>query len=204
MTISEQFLEAAQQFSNDKEIAEKLWHELEEKYSSSTRHYHNISHLDHMLGQLAPLKIAFRNWNVIVFAVAYHDAIYNPLQNDNEEKSAVLAEDRLKNIGVPEEYLRKCRQLILATKKHETGDYETNLCTDADISILGSDSITYNRYTNNIRQEYAIYPDIVYNHGRKKVLLHFLNMKQLFKTEEFSGPLEVQARKNLQAELSTL
>ena len=204
MTMSEQFLETVQQFSNNKEIAAKLWRELEEKYSPSTRHYHTIDHLDHVLRQLSPLRNAFKNWHVIVFAVAYHDAIYKPLRNDNEEKSAVLAAERLKNIGVPQEYLSKCRQLILATKMHEAADYETNLFTDADLSILGSDSITYNRYIKNIRQEYAIYPDIIYSHGRKKVLLHFLNMKQIFKTEEFSRPLEAQARKNLQEELSRL
>lgn len=98
----------------------------------------------------------------------------------------------------------KCQALILATKKHEPADYETNLFTDADLSILGSDPGTYNRYLKNIRKEYAMYPDILYDPGRKKVLLHFLNMDQIFKTKEFSGQLEAQARKNLEAELKML
>ena len=204
MIIREQFLTSLRRFSNDRAIAEKLWRELEQKYSASTRHYHTLDHLNDMLKQLVPFINAFNNWHAIVFAVAYHDAIYNALRGNNEEKSASLAAERLKSIGVPEECVRKCEQLILATKKHEAADYETNLFTDADLSILGSDTATYDVYLRNIRQEYAMYPDILYNPGRKKVLLHFLNMDQIFKTSEFSTRLENQARKNLQAELRML
>ncbi|HEY9486678.1 MAG TPA: hypothetical protein VIQ51_00020 [Chryseosolibacter sp.] len=204
MIIKKQFFKSVGEFSNDKGIAEKLWRELEEKYSAKTRHYHTLVHLDDVLKQLVPLKNAFTNWQAIVFAVAYHDAIYNALRGNNEEKSALLAVERLKSIGVPEEYVSRCQQLILATKKHEAADYETNLFTDADLSILGSDTVTYNLYLKNIRQEYAMYPDILYNAGRKKVLFHFLNMDQIFKTKEFSGRFEAQARKNLQDELRML
>ena len=204
MIIKEHFFKSVEQFSSDKGIAEKLWAELAEKYSARTRHYHTLDHLDDMLKLLVPLRNAFKNWDVIVFAVAYHDAIYNALRSNNEEKSALLAVARLKSIGVPEEHITKCQQLIFATKKHEAADHETNLFTDADLSILGSDTETYNRYLKNIREEYAMYPDLLYNPGRKKVLLHFLGMNQIFKTKEFSGQLEAQARKNLQAELSML
>lgn len=204
MIIKEQFLKSVREFSGDEGIAEKLCRHLEEKYSAKTRHYHTLNHLDDMLKQLIPLRNTIKNWHSIVFAVAYHDAIYNALRSNNEEKSALLAVEHLKSIGVPEEYVSKCQLLILATKKHEGADYETNLFTDADLSILGSDTVTYNRYLKNIRQEYSMYPDILYNPGRKKILLHFLDMDQIFKTKEFSGQLEAQARKNLQAELRML
>lgn len=204
MIINEQFLKSVRQFSNDKGIAEKLWRELEEKYYARTRHYHTLDHLDDMLKKLVPLRNAFKNWHAIVFAVAYHDAIYNALRSNNEEKSASLAVEHLKSVRVPEEYVSRCQQLILATKKHEAADYETNLFTDADLSILGSDTVTYNLYLKNIREEYSMYPDILYNPGRRKVLLHFLNMEQIFKTKEFAGQLEAQARQNLQAELRML
>ena len=42
-----------------------------------------------------------------------------------------------------------------------------------------------------------MFPDILYNAGRKTVLLHFLNMNQIYKTKEFFDRLEEQARKNL-------
>lgn len=94
--------------------------------------------------------------------------------------------------------------MIIATKRHEAADYETNLFTDADLSILGSDNDTYHQYLRNIRREYSMYPGLIYNAGRKKVVLHFLGMDAIFKTKEFSERLEAQARKNLKAELSRL
>lgn len=204
MIIKEHFVKAVEHFFNDMRLAENVWRELEEKYSEKTRHYHTLDHLDAVLTQLLPLRDRFKNWHVIVLAVAYHDAIYNPLKNNNEEKSARLAGERLKSIGVPEEDVSKCRQLILATKRHEPADYETNLFTDADLSILGSDSVTYSLYLNHIRKEYWIYPDVIYNGGRKNVVLGFLEMDAIYKTKEFFGRLEEQARKNLAAELRKL
>ena len=204
MNIKEEFFNAAREFSHDQEIAESLWHELAENYSAKTRHYHTLTHLDDMLKHLAPLRDAFRNWPTIIFALCYHDVVYNALRTNNEEKSASLAADRLKRLRVPDEYVTACQRLILATKKHEAADYETNLFTDADLSILGSDTATYKQYLKNIRKEYAIFPDIVYNPGRKKVLLHFLNMDRIFKTKEFYGQFEIQARKNLESELQML
>ncbi|HEU5145715.1 MAG TPA: hypothetical protein VFT90_03335, partial [Chryseosolibacter sp.] len=96
MIIKEYFFNAVEQFSNDVGVADKLWHELEEKYSAKTRHYHTLAHLDDMLSQLIPLRDSFENWSIVVLAVAYHDAIYNPLRSDNEEKSVLLAIDRLR------------------------------------------------------------------------------------------------------------
>ena len=204
MLINDHFCASVLQFSDDREIAEELWGELKKRYSAKTRHYHTLGHLNDMLNQLVPFSNAFENWPVVVFAVAYHDAVYNVLGNNNEQRSAALAVKRLEVIGVPEEYVSKCQKLIMATKLHAVADYETNLFTDADLSILGSDAATYNQYVTNIRQEYGMYPDFLYNPGRKKVLLHFINMGQIFKTREFSDKFEEQARMNLQSELKML
>ncbi|MDX2245424.1 MAG: hypothetical protein SF052_01505 [Bacteroidia bacterium] len=80
-------------------------------------------------------------------------------------------------------------------------DNDTNLFTDADLSILGQKREIYHAYSTNVRKEYAIYPDILYNPGRKKVLQHFLAMEQIFKTPHFQEKYEAQARANLEEEL---
>lgn len=167
MIIKEHFFKAVAEYTNDDRIAGELWTELEKTYSARRRHYHTLDHLDDMLKQLLPFRTVFKNWHVIVFAVAYHDAVYKAIRSDNEEKSASLAVKRLKHIGVPDEHVTGCQQLILTTKRHEAADYETNLFTDADLSILGSDPVTYSRYLKNIRLEYSMFPDILYNPGRK-------------------------------------
>ncbi|HXL55890.1 MAG TPA: hypothetical protein VN958_06525 [Chitinophagaceae bacterium] len=44
----------------------------------------------------------------------------------------------------------------------------------------------------------------MYNEGRKKVLMHFLEMNRIFKTDEFYNQFEKQARENLKRELKEL
>ena len=93
---------------------------------------------------------------------------------------------------------------IKCTKSHEFSDSDTNYFTDADLSILGKSWKTYEEYYQQIRKEYKIYPDFIYNSGRKKALQHFLKMDRIFKTDYFFEKYEIQARENLQNELQIL
>jgi predicted metal-dependent HD superfamily phosphohydrolase len=106
---------------------------------------------------------------------------------------------------VPTEIIENCKSQILATKKHQdSSDIDTNFFIDADLSILGQDTETYKIYFQNVRKEYSIYPDLIYNPGRKKVLKHFLELKRIFKTEYFYAKYENQAKQNLQTELEQI
>lgn len=202
--IKEEYLKSLRVYTSDSNLLASMWSDIEKSYSKSGRHYHTIAHLDNLLNELLPIKNRFENWHTIVFAITYHDFIYNTLKNNNEEKSAALAVKQLKAIAFPDGQISFCKQLILATKKHEASDEKINLFTDADLSILGADSETYKTYTKQIRLEYSIYPDLVYKPGRKKVLMHFLGMKAIYKTTEFAQRYESAARVNLQTELNTL
>jgi predicted metal-dependent HD superfamily phosphohydrolase len=62
----------------------------------------------------------------------------------------------------------------------------------------------YREYCQQVRKEYAIYPDFLYNPGRKKALQHFLDMDVIFKTGFFRNKYEIQARKNIVQEISGL
>ncbi|MFD2921463.1 hypothetical protein ACFS6H_17175 [Terrimonas rubra] len=101
--------------------------------------------------------------------------------------------------------ISNCAAQILATKAHQAStDPDTNYFTDADLSILGQPWEVYETYYKNVRKEYAMYPDFLYNPGRKKVLQHFLSMDRIFKTNHFFGLLEAPARANLQREWTLL
>lgn len=202
--IKETFFEILEKYSSDKFFNQRLWEEVEKNYSHSGRHYHTLTHLDNLLGELIPFKNQFSDWDAVIFAIVYHDVVYNTLKSNNEEKSAVSSVNTLTPLAVPANTIRLCEKFILATKHHEAKDEETNLFTDADLSILGSESSMYMQYASQIRKEYSIYPDLIYNPGRKKVLQHFLSMKSIFKSEEFASRYEAQARVNLEQELSLL
>jgi len=135
----------------------------------------------------------------------YHDIVYKSTKKDNEEESAGFASKRMTEIGIKKGDINLCFEQIIATKTHKfNSNSDTNFFTDADLSILGRQQSDYKIYCNKVRKEYSIYPNFIYNKGRKKVVKHFLSMETIFKTEEFYNQYENQARKNLEEELKTL
>ncbi len=204
-SLREIFGGLAGNYSDDPRLKEELWGEIEEQYSGKKRHYHTLAHLENMLGELENVRENIRDRDAVLFALFYHDVVYNTVNSDNEEQSAELAVKRMLALGVSEERVMKCRTLILATKKHASSpDNDTNLFTDADLSILGKDWETYTAYCRNVRLEYSVYPDFVYKPGRKNVLKHFLLMDRIFKTEHFFNLYEKQARSNMKSEFGEL
>jgi predicted metal-dependent HD superfamily phosphohydrolase len=202
--IETEFLVALKKYTLNCEQQLTLWNEVEKNYSKPDRHYHNLGHLDSILAELSIHKGKFDNWDTVIFAIAYHDIVYNTLKNNNEKRSAEIAINRLGGTSFPKNLIAHCERMILATKKHETGDSEINLFTDADLSILGAESTIYKEYAKQIRMEYSIYPDFIYKAARKKVLLHFLAMKNIYKTKDFSDKYELLAKVNIQTELNAL
>jgi predicted metal-dependent HD superfamily phosphohydrolase len=203
--LKETFLELLFHFSDDTDQAHELWAEIETNYSEKKRHYHTLSHLSSLLHQLLEVKDHLESWKPILFSLFYHDLIYSPLKSDNEEKSSRLAERRMNQLQVPAQIIERCKAQILATKTHlEDTTTDTNYFTDADLSILGQPSEVYIVYSQNVRKEYSIYPDFIYNQGRKKVLKYFLAMDRIYKTPYFFDKFELQARENVSVELKML
>ena len=199
------FFELTKKYFGDLMLIQTLWAEIERKYSDINRHYHTLLHLENLISQLEEVKNQIVDWDIILFAVFYHDIIYKSTKNNNEEKSAELAAKRLHEINFPQIKISICAALILATKKHlQTGNNDMDLFTDADLSILGQRWDQYAVYCKQIRKEYSIYPDLIYNPGRKKVLNHFLQMDRIYKSDYFYKKLELQAKENLLRELESL
>jgi predicted metal-dependent HD superfamily phosphohydrolase len=199
------FIDSVGLFSDDKPLAMQLWAELETLYLQKNRAYHNLNHLSELYQHLLGAKHLVEDWHTLVFAIFYHDAIYNVHSKNNEEKSAALAQKHLTQINYPLHKIQLCQQHILATKTHfNAKNNDTNLFTDADLAILGQSEPLYNTYTSQIRKEYDVYPNLIYNMGRKKVLKSFLDMPRIYKTEYFHNAFELQARKNLSNNLAQL
>ncbi|WP_299006260.1 hypothetical protein [uncultured Tenacibaculum sp.] len=199
------FLGLAANYSDDKVLHLTLWEEVVKNHTDKKRYYHTLVHLENLLFQLSQVKTEISSWNTILFTLFYHDVIYNSLKSNNEEKSTEFAIERMQLLSVPKEIIKRCENQILATKHHKVSeDTDTNYFTDADLSILGSNWETYEQYYKNVRKEYAVYPNLVYNSGRKKALKHFLTMDNIFKTEYFHQKFEKAARENIQREIDLL
>lgn len=205
MKLNERFLTLIRKNTTDKSVLKQYWEEIETAHSAKKRVYHNLKHLAHLFDELETVSELIDDWETVSWAVFYHDIVYNVRKRDNEEQSAELAVERLTTMGYDAKRVKRCKAQIIATKSYDLiGDNDANLFTDADLSILGKSWEEYEHYFNVIRKEYRIYPALIYNPARKKILEHFLEMPHLFKTSTFQEKYENQARKNMVQELKCL
>lgn len=201
--INSFFSQLISKYSDNEILKTDYWKEIEQSYSQKSRKYHNLIHLENMILELEEVKDKISDYDVLLFSVFYHDIIYKATSKDNEEKSAEIAKIRLEKLNIPNEKIAKIYNQILATKSHKKSENsDTNFLLDADLTILGQDWKIYENYTQQIRKEYSIYPDFIYKPGRKKVLIHFLEFDEIFKTDYFKEKYEKKARENIKRELS--
>jgi predicted metal-dependent HD superfamily phosphohydrolase len=175
-------------------------------YSETHRHYHNLQHIYALLQlQLKHSDLIADNENFLL-AIFFHDLIYDAKQADNEEKSAMAAIEYLSQTSYPAADIEGVANFIRATKTHTNPDNNPDLdyFLDFDLSVLSAPADSYAVYAKQIREEYNIYTDEIYNAGRKKVLQHFLELPAIYKTAAFREQRETIARQNITTELNTL
>lgn len=153
--VRDLFFAAIEKHNTNKTFRDDLWNKVSQRYSGFGRHYHTLAHLEQLATELIPFKNNFSCWETLLFALVYHDFFYNIFSNDNEEKSARYMVHVLRQTSFPETEILKCREFVMATRKHELADNpEINLFTDADLSILGAHADNYLDYISRIRKEY--------------------------------------------------
>lgn len=180
------------------EIPTAMISRLIPRYAEPHRRYHTWSHIGACFDAIE--RIVGDRSQEVALALLYHDAVYDPLARagDNEERSAALLMDEGKRTGVDVEILKKACTMILATK-HDAVPETEQACAvvDADLSILGADEETFDRYDEAIREEYAVVPDAAFATGRAEVMRRFLGREHIFATKAARDLWEAQARKNI-------
>lgn len=177
-----------------------------QSYSEPGRHYHTKEHIAAMLRQSDACAELLQDKTATDLAILYHDIVYDASRKDNEEASADRAAAELKQLGISDERITRVTALIHATKHHTADGAISDLhyLLDFDLGALGGSQQVYDVYAEGIRKEYSMYPDALYNPGRKSVLNHFLGMDFIYKTPYFRERYETQARQNLQREYNSL
>jgi predicted metal-dependent HD superfamily phosphohydrolase len=174
-------------------------------YGEPHRHYHTLRHIDECLAELDQVRPVARQPIASEWALWFHDAVYDPKASDNEEKSAALAHQCLRDQAIGGPLADEVTRLILATKHTEaTTDADAALVVDIDLSILGRDEARFSEYEEQIRREYAWVPWELYAAKRVELLRHFLKRERLFQSDWFYDRYETQARRNLAASIGAL
>jgi predicted metal-dependent HD superfamily phosphohydrolase len=184
-----------------------VFDELVAAYSEPHRHYHTLEHIAEMLKVVGKLADQCEDVRTVQLAVWFHDAVYDPTAKDNEERSALMAAERLESLAIMPNHIQRIVELIPFTRHAApipTGLPDAAVLLDADLAILGSAEARYQRYAEAIRREYAHVPEDKYRAGRIVVLQQFLNRAHIYLTERMRTEGETQARQNLQAEMERL
>ena len=197
----------AKAYTEDETLIGSMWKEVEKKYTSKKRYYHNLDHIASMLSMAEEKKDKVQKYELLLFAIWYHDIIYNVLRNDNEQRSARYAMRKLQGLGVKTEGQTLCKWWILSANAHQPkddSDMDNRFLLDFDLAILGSPWSSYQDHIVKIRKEFGIYPDKVFKKGRKKSIERFLRREHLYFTAFYRDQYEVKARENLHRELQLL
>lgn len=183
---------------------ETLGRDLLRRYAEPARAYHDQRHLAHILIMIDRLAAGSEDLRAVRLAAWFHDAVYAMTRTDNEEASALLADEELRRAGEPAPLAAEVARLVRLTARHDPapGDAGGALLCDADMAILASGPQRYARYAAAVRREHAEIGRTAYALGRSAFLRATLEHPVF--TTMAGRQLEPRARTNMIAELARL
>ena len=195
--------EAWAELAGDSPTSRTEWSALVAAWSEPHRRYHDLAHLAAVLGLAGELGEA-ADLHAVRLAAWYHDAVYDPERDDNEEASAQRARAGLRGL-VDDDRVAEVERLVLLTAGHDPAPEDRNgavLC-DADLAVLAAPAESYAAYASAVRAEYGHLSDEEFTAGRTAVLEHLLSLPALYRTAA-AQPWTAPARANMTAELVLL
>ena len=187
------------------ETRQEILAELFVAYTQPDRHYHDIGHIANCLRELDSVSHLATNRTALELAIWFHDVVYDGRRQDNEERSAEVAESALRRLGANETLRREVGELILLTRHDRLpATIDGKLMVDIDLSSLGIPADAFDANGRAIRQEYSHLSDEEFRRGRALLLGRFLQRRQIYFTDAFHDRFEKQARANLSRALAAL
>lgn len=187
----------------DMQLPAELAEELRARHAEPQRAYHTWQHIEELLALYAEIEAELDDPQAVLFAVLFHDAVYDPRSSDNERSSAELLAQRAGNL-LPPDSLARAERMVLATVGHSLpaglSDAEREDAAhflDMDLSILAAAPERFAEYEAQIRREYAHIPEDTYRTGRAAMLQRFARRDPLYFSDWGRGRFEIRARANL-------
>lgn len=184
---------------------EPEWRSLESRYGEPHRVYHTLRHIGHCLDEFEGARPLAADPAAVEMALWYHDAVYDPRAEDNEERSAALAARAAETMGLPRAFGERVASLILVSA-HRTpaAGSDPQLFADIDLAILGRPDAEFDEYERQVRAEYAWVAEPVFRAGRSAILESFLERPAIYGTDFFRKRYEATARQNLSRSIARM
>lgn len=196
-------------------VAKKCLKDLLRRLCEDTRHYHDYTHINNLLGLIDDLpsqwisdrpleKSEFRV--TLVLAALYHDAIYVPLGNMNEASSNQLFLSHVKELKLREKWGEEIVEAVSKAILLSTYENAKSKCPfgDFDLASLGGNWDSFSRNSKTIRAEFHAIPLKDYLRGRIQFLEKFAASEQIYFHPTLRSMWENQARKNIKREILNL
>ncbi|WP_448702995.1 adenylyltransferase/cytidyltransferase family protein [Mucilaginibacter sp. AW1-3] len=136
------------------------------RYAEPHRFYHTFTHIEELLNQLEAKQ--FYDNDVLFLAAVYHDIVYDPTRNDNEqlsadefEKDAAIYLKPIDN-GIIDEV----KQVILDTQTHSPATELSAVFCEMDMSVLKRPFAGLIAYEEQVFKEFQFYDYKAYKAGR--------------------------------------
>ena len=123
-------------------------------WNESHRSYHTLNHLNDLINQINENKSKYseKEYEKLIIASLFHDCIYEPMNNDNEEKSADFFIECCSNKDNSD--ILEIKQIILDTKTHKSSTKLSESFNNYDMNIVERDYDQLLEWENGIHSEY--------------------------------------------------
>ena len=158
-------------------------------WNESHRSYHNLNHLNDLINQINEDKSKYseKDYDTLILTALFHDVVYDPSSDINEEKSAEFFIECCVNKTNSD--ILGIKQMILDTKSHTSSNMLSEAFNSYDMNIVERNFKELLEWENGISEEFSIYPVEAYKEGRLKFLESLLD-KYTHNTENLLNLIE--------------
>lgn len=140
------------------------------------RYYHNEEHLAHLIGGIEQLynkqQIDEEQRDTLLITAYFHDVIYDPTRNDNEERSA----DFFIQMADSHPNTQLVKEMILDTRNHEASSELSATFINLDMQVVSNSSFSeLLAWERKIFKEYQYLDYEIYRQGRLDLLQNIKN-----------------------------
>ncbi|UEP32735.1 hypothetical protein LMA01_35570 [Burkholderia sp. B21-007] len=175
--------------------AENVYRMLACRYAEPARHYHTLVHVRRCLRHLDLARGAIPEPEAVELALWFHDVIFVPGAQDNEQRSADWfrrqADGRIRACDPV------CAMILATTHAGPAAEPDTCFVCDIDLAVLGASRSRFREDGRRLRAERPDLDDRAYDRLERAILRGLLERPRIYLTDFFYTRCEARARGNL-------
>ncbi|MGR9106850.1 MAG: HD domain-containing protein [Gammaproteobacteria bacterium] len=181
----------------------RIYDDLIGHYSEPGRWYHTRAHVFHCLSEFDRAITRLECPDAVELALWFHDAIFVPGADNNEQRSAGLLTECAGTSFSPSFVNKTCGLILVTTHKQPPAQGDESYMVDIDLSSFGVNWIRFVRDSLHVRYERSDVADKDYYLSHARFLRSLLDRPHIFQTELFHDLYEESARRNIRQLLGT-